>query len=139
MAQMGEMRAQEEALSKKRMADSAQQFAFGWAVIGPVNSKTTRHTVNLMSEVANTELSNMCSRLWQYDFPDALSSSKQELSVEDKIAQKIVNDSLIKENGRYKVKFPFKSLPLQIPNNKSVAEVCMKYLHRKLLRYKTST
>ena len=76
----------------------AQQFAFGWAVIGPVSSKTTRHTVNLMSEVTNTELSNLFSKLWHYDFPDALSSSKQELSVEDKTAQKIVNDSFIKEN-----------------------------------------
>ena len=78
----------------------------------------------------------MFVKLWQYDFPDALSSLKQELSVEDKIAQKIVHDSLIKENGRYKVKFPFRSLPQQIPNNKTVAEVRMKYLHRKLTQNK---
>ena len=78
----------------------------------------------------------MFFKLWQYDFPDALSSSKQELSVEDKIAQKIVNYSLIKENGRYKVKFPFHSQPLQIPNNKTVTEVRIKYLHRKLTQNK---
>ena len=115
----------------------AQQFPLGWTIIGPVNNNTaTRHTVNLTSEVTNSDLSDMFSKLWKYDFPDASSISKQELSVEDKIAQKIVNDSLIKEDGRYKVKFPFRSLPLQIPNNKSVAEVRMKYLHRKLLQNK---
>ena len=91
---------------------------------------------DLKCGVTNADLSNMFVKLWQYDFPDALSSSKQEMSVEDKIAQKIVNDSLLKENGRYKVKFPFRSLPLQIPNNKTVAEVRMKYLHRKLTQNK---
>ena len=53
-----------------------------------------------------------------------------------KIAQKIVNDCLIKENGCYKVKFPFCSLLLQIRNNRTVAEVKIKYLHRKLTQNK---
>ena len=51
----------------------AQQFPLGWTVIGPVSSNaTTRHTVNLTSEVTNTDVLNMFVKLWQ--------------SVDDKIA-----------------------------------------------------
>ena len=74
----------------------AQQFPLGWTVIGPVNSNSTsRHTVNLTSEVTNADLSNMFVKLRQYDFPDALSSSKQELSVEGR--KKITNPNLREE------------------------------------------
>ena len=115
----------------------AQRFPLGWAVIGPL-AGTTKNTepcsVNLITEVTNDNLSEQLSLFWRYDFPDSISSSKQELSLDDKIAKKIVTDSVKKVDGRYMLKMPFRSKPIEIPNNRSMAETRQKHLLRKLQR-----
>ena len=79
----------------------AQRFPFGWAIIGPViNSRSTAITsqntsiVQLTTEVTNDQLSEQLSQFWRHDFPDSVSSDKTSLSVDDKVAEKIVNDSI---------------------------------------------
>ena len=59
--------------------------------------------------------------MWLTDFPDVAATSKNELSVDDRIAEKIVHDSIKKKNNRYLLKMPFKTDPLKIPNNRYVA------------------
>ena len=72
--------------------------------------------------------------MWLTDFPDVAATNKTAMSVDDRIAAKIVEDSIKKENGRYMLKMPFKTDPMKIPNNKIVAEKRLKYLKNKLLR-----
>ena len=72
--------------------------------------------------------------MWLTDFPDVVATNNRAMSVDDRIAAKIVEDSIKKENGRYMLKMPFKTDPMKIPNNKIVAEKRLKYLKNKLLR-----
>ena len=63
-----------------------------------------------------------------------MSSDKTSLSVDDRVAEKIVNDSIKKVDGRYMLRMPFRTPPNSIPNNRSMAESRMKHLQRKLQR-----
>ena len=72
--------------------------------------------------------------MWLTDFPDVAATSKNQLSVDDRIAEKIVHDSIKKENNRYLLKMPFKTDPSKIPNNRYVAVKRLQYLKNKLLR-----
>ena len=65
---------------------------------------------------------------------DSSASNKASLSVDDKIAEKIVSESIKKVEGRYMLRMPFRTKPSTIPNNRTMAETRMKYLHRKLQR-----
>ena len=121
----------------------AQRYPLGWAIIGPlhcVQSNTqagagaTASQVNLLKQVSNEELSTQLAQFWRYDFPDSVASNKASLSVDDKIAEKIVSESIKKVEGRYMLRMPFRTKPSTIPNNRTMAETRMKYLHRKLQR-----
>ena len=113
----------------------AYKYPLGWAIIGPVDRTPTADafTINLQT-VTNEELSKSFSKMWLTDFPDVAATNKTAMSVDDRIAAKIVEDSIKKENGRYMLKMPFKTDPQKIPNNRIVAEKRLKYLKNKLLR-----
>ena len=113
----------------------AQKTPFGWTVVGPLRCKQESNSpsnVNLLQSVSNDELSAQMSRFWKHDFPDAIHSSKEEYSIEDKIAERIVRPTVKKVDGRYLCKMPFRTRPQDIPNNRTLAETRMKYLCRKL-------
>ena len=113
----------------------AYKYPLGWAIIGPIDKTPTEgaFTVNLQI-VTNEELIKSFSKMWLTDFPHVAATNKTAMSVDDRIATRIVEDSIKKENGRYMLKMPFKTDSNKIPNKKIVAEKRLKYLKNKLLR-----
>ena len=77
----------------------AQKYSLGWVVIGSTSGAAAAppHTVNCLTEVSNEELSRQLSQMWKYDFSDNVSSAKTALSVDDRVAQKFVMDSIHKD------------------------------------------
>ena len=110
----------------------AYKYSLGWSIIGPVDKTPTddAFTVNLQ-KVTNEELIKHFSKMWLTDFPDVAATNKTAMSVDDRIAAKIVEDSIKKKNGRYMLKMPFTTDPIKIPNNKIVTEKRLKYLKNK--------
>ena len=94
-------------IQDQRAVRSGEPYAYklplGWAIIGPIDKTPNddAFTVNLQT-VSSKELSKSFSKMWLTDFPDVAATNKTAMSVDDRIAAKFVEDSILKENGRYK-------------------------------------
>ena len=78
----------------------AYKYPLGWAIIGPIDRTPIEDafTVNLQT-VTKEELSKSFSKMRFTDFQDVTAINKTAISVDDRIAAKIVKYSITKENG----------------------------------------
>ena len=56
------------------------------------------------------------------------------MSKEDKRALSIMNESICFKEGHYQINLPWKDDVPCLPNNRAMAEHCLKLLHRRLLK-----
>ena len=70
--------------------------------------------------------------LWITDFNESTADTKLSLSVEDKRAAEIMDRSLKFKDGHFQVALLWRKEPVDIPNNKPVAEKMLDSLKRRL-------
>ena len=103
----------------------------GWLINGPVNRDQTTNSVNLnishshvmKVQCEKTEeklLSEEISNFWKLD---VIGIAEEEKEIEERICIKF-------ENGRYKVKLPFKELPLQLADNYMLVKKRLEQLNK---------
>ena len=61
-------------------------------------------------------------RFWLTDFGESLAASEVCMSLEDKRAFKIMNETVTKTDGHYQVRLPWRNRPPSIPNNRGFTE-----------------
>ncbi len=77
-------------------------------------------------------LNRQLERLWTTDFNESTADTKSSLSVEDKRAAEIMDRSLKFKDGHFQVALPWRKEPVDIPNNKPMAEKRLDSLKRRL-------
>ena len=77
-------------------------------------------------------LTQQLERLWNTDFNERVANNKSSLSVEDKRALEMMEQSLKRKDGHFQVALPWREKPVKIPNNKPMAEKRLESLKRRL-------
>ena len=107
--------------------DTATPFAtrtlFGWTVCGPMKGISTAAVVNFVS------LERQVEQFWQLEGSQL--STDRGLSVEDKRALKLMEESIQKDDGHYTVAIPLRD-DHALPNNRVYAEKRLAQLAKKL-------
>ncbi|XP_013409147.1 uncharacterized protein LOC106172792 [Lingula anatina] len=78
-------------------------------------------------------ISTQLSKIYNSEFSESSVSSSQCMSLEDKKAKRIMDESVVFIDGHYQVSLPWKSDEL-LPNNKPAAEKRLNLLKRRLQR-----
>ena len=77
-------------------------------------------------------MTQQLQRLWNTDFNESAVNNKSSLSVEDKKALEMMEQSLKRKDGHFQVALPWREEPVNIPNNKPMAERRLESLKRRL-------
>ena len=104
----------------------------GWYVGGPLNNppmdKVSCFAIN---EVDDQRLDDMVERFWKiHDMYDV--EGVTSMSVDDQVTEKIYDDSAMLIDGHWQLDIPFKSRPIDMPNNYKQAQKRLDGLSRRL-------
>lgn len=68
------------------------------------------------------------------EFNDSLLDNERAMSLEDKRALNIMESTAVLKEGHYEIAMPWRHSPLCLPNNRVLAEHCLKLLQRRLAK-----
>ncbi|KAJ8039647.1 hypothetical protein HOLleu_13709 [Holothuria leucospilota] len=120
-----------------RMGEVGQPCAIrtklGWCVNGPMGQgRVDRATAYFVSH--GEDLDFQIKKFWKIDSNDPLSHDMREMSVADKKAVSVWEETVCLKQGHYELGIPFKETPFKLPNNREVAEQRLWSLGRHLKR-----
>ncbi|XP_072178274.1 uncharacterized protein [Diadema setosum] len=112
----------------------AVKTVLGWTVNGPVGNHHSDQDVSssFISRDANLEL--QVERFWSLESTESLADQSKCMSVNDRRALDVWDESIQKEDGHYQLSIPFKERPPKLADNMSVAERRLQSLGRRLRR-----
>lgn len=137
----------------KRGEPYAIRSPLGWTLIGPtlpIEDEESQYNVNFIrvgEENGSEEdiLLRQVKSFWETDFGGSISDPKTAMSVQDKKALQMMEQSVELVSGHYQVGLPWRHHPPCIPNNRLLAVRRLGYLKRRLQKdqelfekYKTS-
>ena len=118
---------------RSSLAPYAVRTVLGWTVQGSVNrQRHQRAVVNFVQ--TDVLLQQAVERFWQLDSSDSVADDTKGMSVEDRKAVTIMEESISCVDGHYEMAIPFKQKPLRLPDNKPLAEARLQCLRRRLSR-----
>ena len=109
----------------------AERSLLGWVIRGPSGRHTQHGDVNFSSSLEDLDAN--LSRLWQTDFSENAMTTKEAMSVEDKQALTMMQESVKMVDGHYEVDLPWKNDD-DLPDNRGQALVRLEHVRRRLLR-----
>ena len=114
----------------KRKEPYAAKSLLGWTVIGPSgNKKGNAGNVNFV-KYEDEVLQKQVENFWKSDFSEKFQG--KSMSVEDKRALKIYEETAVKIDGHLQVGLPWRRNPPDLVNNRTMAEARTRHLKRKL-------
>jgi len=117
--------------SESLAAPFAVRTVLGWTIQGPVKKPGGQGAfVNFVRNDA--ELHQKLEKFWKLDFGEELASDAIDMSVEDRRAVSVMQETTSKVDGHYQLAIPFKQRPVGLPNNRAQAEVRLCSLGRRL-------
>lgn len=120
----------------QRKEPYAVKTLLGWTVLGAVADDHGRQGYNTHFVAAqdDDDLKMQVERFWTRDFGDSLFSHKEALSVDDKRALEIMQESTVKSEGHYQIALPWKNKSSRTLNNRPLAEFRLATLRRRFLK-----
>ncbi|XP_072168900.1 uncharacterized protein [Diadema setosum] len=111
----------------------AVRTPLGWSLLGPTSSKSrsSSASVNFVRQEEDP-LHSQLKQFWELDFGGYLQEEKTGMSIEDQRALKMMENTARKVGNHREVGLPWRYWPPEIPSNRYLAEVRLKYLKRKL-------
>ena len=104
----------------------------GWTLIGPTGE--VGNGIQQVNFQQTDVLQQQLEMMWKTDFSDSLSDNRSSMSVEDKHALKIMEETVTKKDGKFMLSLPWRHSSKHLPNNKALALSRLRSLHRKLQR-----
>ena len=93
----------------------------GWSVAGPMESASANEVSSFFIQSEDDILTEKVNKMFQMDFSETTYCQDSEMSLEDKRALAIMEQSLIVVDNHYQLDLPLRERP-NFPNNKSLAE-----------------
>ncbi|KAK6168653.1 hypothetical protein SNE40_019845 [Patella caerulea] len=118
----------------------AVRYPLGWMILGRLGREKidSDYSVNFIqvTDVSDQDRSMryQLDRLWNHEFKDLEVDNKVCLSVDDKLALELVENSLKLEDGVFVVPMPWKHQPPELPNNKQLASKRLEGLKKRFIR-----
>ncbi|KAK3746513.1 hypothetical protein QZH41_005378 [Actinostola sp. cb2023] len=123
----------------------ALRTLLGWTVTGPLKGRTTRRAeVNYLHvdqvlgcdepESVLTPIETQLERLCNSELTESTAEVRECMSLEDRRAKAIMDNTVTFVNGHYQIGLPWKYDAPQLPNNRSMAERRLELLKKRLLR-----
>ena len=111
----------------------AIRSCIGWSVLGGACKGVLGDAANI-NHVTTIDcvLDEQLQRFWKVESYGAEIVTSKPMSVEDKRAMAIVNETLCKDGNHYKMGLLWKELKPQLPYNRPLAEARMKHLKNRL-------
>ena len=123
-----------------RKSENGGPFAvktkFGWTLNGPLGRHSFTGNGCFFSECKSGDdlLQEQLLKYFNHEFNQLTCDNKRGLSVHDKQAMKIIEESLQFINGHYQIAIPWESSQPCLPNNRVMAEQRLGCLKRRLSR-----
>ena len=113
----------------------AVKTRFGWTLNGPLNRSSRSKYCFFMNAKSSSDefLSNQLKNYFNQDFNESLADERKMMSVQDKRALKIFEESAHLVNGHYQIAIPCKQGQPCMPNNRRLAEQRLGHLKRRLI------
>ncbi|XP_038049665.1 uncharacterized protein LOC119723179 [Patiria miniata] len=116
----------------------ATRTALGWTVNGPIGGELHhgKAEFNFIQACTKPEVSldAQVEQFWKLDTPQVLAARVPQMSVNDKKVIDVWECSLTMVDTHYQMDIPFRVLPPQLPNNRSLAEKRLQSLGRRLAK-----
>ena len=109
----------------------AQLTKLGWTVQGPSGSShpgSSPHVHFVQTEHPSTDI----QRLFNADFPERQHTDETAMSIDDRKALSLVEESVTEKDGHLEIGMPWRVESSEIPNNRNTAEKRLGYLKKKL-------
>ena len=105
---------------------------------GPLGGASSKRKATSNFVQVDHDLNEQLERFWKIEGQDSLVGEKRGLSIEDKRAVSIWEDSIRRrEDGHYMLSVPFRLRPPFLPPNREMAEKRLESLRRQLTRDET--
>ena len=116
----------------------ATKTILGWTLNGPLGGASSKRKATSNFVQVDHDLNEQLERFWKIEGQDSLVGEKRGLSIEDKRAVSIWEDSIRRrEDGHYMLSVPFRRRPPFLPPNREMAEKRLESLRRQLTRDET--
>ena len=114
----------------KRGDPYATRTQLGWVLNGPTRRGGIEHATSMLTQ-SNNAFESHLERIWRLDTIASDNDEIDGLSVNDRKALSVWNESIQLENGHYALDIPFKTRPPRLPNNLFVAQRRLQLLGKK--------
>lgn len=115
----------------KRGEPYAIRSILGWSILGPTGKNDSFSCANVNFQ-HTSDVQIEIERLWETDFPDREPGNSTGMSLEDRRALSIMEGTLEKDGGHFKLGLPWRDKSVSLPNNRVMAITRLAHLKRKL-------
>lgn len=115
----------------------AVKTILGWVINGPVECESS-NACQVTSTFTNVQLGHMVERFWKLEtVGNSDLNNEPGYSINDIRAENMWKESIkLDDSGHYELPIPFKSSPLQLPNNITMARQRLEHLKKRLMNNK---
>jgi len=106
----------------------------GWSILGGTDNARSNVNVNCVCKHDSTLEVNL-RRFWEIESHGIEKTAFKPMSVEDRDALKIIEDTLSKVDGHYQMGLLWRESAVQLPYNRPLAEARLQHLKGRLKRY----
>ena len=110
----------------------ATRTIFGWVINGPLGRNGTSESTTNFVQAVNVSLEKQFESFCNREFMDTEYSSRPSFSREDNRALEIMSNSVRLNDGHYEIALPWKKVPPELPNNRTMAERRLNFLKKRL-------
>lgn len=116
----------------------AIKTALGWTLVGRAGCRSTLTDCRLVNFIRsdNAVIHNQIMRMFAHDFVEDQDAGRIVMSVEDRQALAIMEDSLRREDGHYVISLPRRTKDTRLPVNRAMAEKRLQCLRQRLAKDK---
>jgi hypothetical protein len=104
---------------------------FGWCVAGPISTGKTQREATMSTQIDDNLLGERVERWWEEERHGFGNDDSRTLSVDDKRAMKILEDTTVLQDGHYRIGMFWRNSCPRVPNNIAQAIQRLNQLRRK--------
>ena len=114
----------------------AVRTKFGWTLNGPLqrNEMKSKQCYLLNVMCSDNSLNEQLHQYFNQDFNECLADDRKMMSLEDRKALLVYEESALVVNHHYQIAIPWRSQKPCLPNNRAMTEHPLKHLRRRLVR-----